>query len=269
MYVDQDGEVVGTVVTFIVDFLKTALFKGGLDFSSKSARNEAWKNFDPSASWSKTNRAWQIDKGLFSGNTGQILLKWTWGLPNTIIGNAAAHSVNVWGGVDKVTHLDGAVALSGTNNKGALTIGQYIFGPDNFEANWQDHLFVHEYGHYIQSNWFGPFYLPVVGSTSLASAAGLGKPAHQDRWFEVQASRMAANYFDLKYGSGSDGYLAGSVDYFDKNSFVSGGYSPYLNTRTLTFYQGRSGHPINGAIFSGWDIVVPIVSLGLLYWIFF
>lgn len=156
-----------------------------------------------------------------------------------------------------MTHLDGAVALSGITTGGsAFTIGNYIFGPDNFKADWRDHLFVHEYGHYIQQYWFGLLYLPVVGATSLASAAGLGGEDHHTRWFEVQASRMGAEYFDKHYGSGAKGYVKGSEHYFDRNSFENLGYSPYTNPRDPVYNYGNN--PTSGARFSIWDVLIPL-----------
>jgi len=151
--------------------------------------------------------------------------------------------------------------LEGVTGAGdAFTLGQYIFGPDNFKADWKDHLFVHEYGHYVQSQWFGPLYLPVIGATSLASAAGLGGDDHRTRWFEVQASRMGANHFDKKYGSGASGYVIGSADYFDKENFVNGNRTSYINPRYGTNFQGGA-HPVSGARFSIWDVLVPLAVL--------
>lgn len=41
---------------------------------------------------------------------------------------------------------------------------------------------------------FGPLYLPIVATTSLSSAAGLGGDDHDSRWFEVHASRLGASF---------------------------------------------------------------------------
>jgi len=244
-YVDLSGEFIGTLITALFSTVKN-IFKHGVNFN----RYE----------WDKLQNAWEIDKGMFTGNFGQVVNKWTWGILNTIAGNLTAHTLNAFGEVDGVTHLDGAVALEGTTGEGAFTIGQYIFGPDNFKADWKDHLFVHEYGHYIQSQWFGPLYLPVIGATSLASAAGLGGDSHETRWFEVQASKMGANHFDKKYGSGAAGYTAGSEDYFDRESYVHGYRTSYINPRYGTNFQGGA-HPISGARFSIWDVLVPVAVL--------
>jgi hypothetical protein len=116
----------------------------------------------------------------------------------------------------------------------------------------------------VQSQWFGPLYIPIVATTSVASTLGVGGDDHRTRWFEVQASRMGAEYFDKRYGSGADGYVQGSANYFDINSFSNGRTidSPYLNPRTNRLRQGD--HPISGARFSWWDVFVPILSLSLI-----
>ena len=87
---------------------------------------------------------------------------------------------------------------------------------------------------------------------------GIGGDDHSTRWFEVQASKMGAEHFDSLYGSGAKGYKKGSSDFFDKESFIKGGKSPYINPRFGDRSQG-SPNPITGARFTGWDIAVPIL----------
>lgn len=166
---------------------------------------------------------------------------------------------------DDVSQLDGAVALSKITEGGsAFTIGCYVFGPDNFSADWRDHLFVHEYGHYIQSQWFGPFYLPVIGATSLASAAGLGGDDHRSRWFEVNASHRGSLHFDKFYGKYAEDYEKDSPDYFDIDKFVSGESTSYINPRYGRRYQGAP-HPVSDARFSKWDVIIPLLTLSAIY----
>jgi RHS repeat-associated protein len=99
-YVDPSGEFfLGTVLTFVGDLLKTAFIDGGLDPTSKSARQKAWKDFDPTASWSATNKAWKIDIGGFKtdpnrtivGRGLQLISRWTWELPQTVLGKGYSH----------------------------------------------------------------------------------------------------------------------------------------------------------------------------------
>jgi hypothetical protein len=130
---------------------------------------------------------------------------------------------------------------------GAMTIGNYIFGPENFKPDFRDHLFVHEYGHYIQSQIWGPFYIPLIGIPSFESAFFSSSERHRSRWFEAQASRLAANYFDKYFGTGAPGYIAGLSNFFDKNSFINQGIlSPYQNPRNLAY--NYSGHPQRGRL---------------------
>ena len=52
---------------------------------------------------------------------------------------------------------------------------------------------MHEYGHYIDSQMFGWYYLPVLGIPSLISAAGDGD--HSRFWSEIRANKNAKEYF--------------------------------------------------------------------------
>lgn len=82
---------------------------------------------------------------------------------------------------------------------------------------------------------------------------------HNHRWFETNASRLGANYFDKKYGSGKSGYQKGSKDFFDMDSFIgqgtSGAYkSPYENPRTGSNWQDKA-FLISSPHISWWDFL--------------
>ena len=250
-YTDKNGEFFLSFLTAIVETVAN-VFTHGVNV----------QNYD----YQKTNMAWNIDKGLLQGNFGQILGKFTWGIVDTVIGNFVSHGYNWAGEVKGVTYLDGATAIETKRSSNeAFTIGSYINGPKGFKADWKDHLFVHEYGHYVQGQWFGPLYLPVVASTSVLSAIGVGGSDHGSRWFEVQASRMGAKHFDEKYGSGATGYNQQSENYFDYNAFSNGYNTNYKNPRTDQYTQSR--HQTSDARFSIWDVIIPISTLSL-YFIF-
>ncbi len=172
------------------------------------------------------------------------------------INHNIAHGLNYVGKVDNVTHMDGMLAIAGiTGLTGeAFTIGHLSFGPNNYTADWRDHLFVHEYGHYMQSWVMGPSYVNIVGIPSLLSAAGISSIPHDFRWFETSASRLGTKYMDKKYGSGKSDWKLGSENHFDINIFNSGGESKYINPRT----RGKSqiSYPISGAKTSFWDFVI-------------
>lgn len=248
MYVDPDGEFAFTIINAITDALMNVLSKG-INFSA----------YD----WHRTYNSWKIDMGMFKGSLGQILNKWTWNLPNSFIGGGISQLFNFAGLVDEVTEMDGMLALSGNPFDGAMTIGHYSYGPDNYRADWRDHLFVHEYGHYIQSQSMGIAYMPAVAVPSLFSAWFMKKVSgipHKNRWFEVHASKLGGKYFDKHYGSCAEGYRKNSKDYFDLDSFVKGGRSPYINPRFADygFPQNREqdAHPISNGTLSFWDFIL-------------
>lgn len=251
-YTDPEGNFfIGTIISAITDFIGN-LFNHGFNVSQ----------YD----WDRTVNAWRIDMGMFRGDFGQILNKWTWGIIQSGIGNTFGHFLNIIGQVDKVSHMDGMVALSGITKKGAaFTIGHYSFGPAGYEATWKDHLFVHEYGHYLQSLDLGPFYVPIIGIPSLVSASGITGLDHNLHWYEVDASRRGARYFDKKYGSGKEGYTYKNPNYFDIDSFENDGYSPYINPRNNSYYQD-SGNPMYGSRFNIFDLT-SITIIPTIIWI--
>ena len=66
IFSDPDGKFFWSIVTFFLDLGQTVLETiYALDWRNDYKVGDAWKKFDPSAPWSKTNKAWEIDKGLF------------------------------------------------------------------------------------------------------------------------------------------------------------------------------------------------------------
>jgi hypothetical protein len=207
----------GTLLTGAIDFVATAFFKGGLDFTSREARSEAWRQFDPSANWSKTNKALEIDKGLFQtdpkrswvGMTLQFLSRFTWEAPQTALGFFTGHARNITeigGYVDYVGSYGGATVISsGDINRpgGAFTLGSFINGT-SLRADPTDELFRHEYGHTIQSQYMGLFYLRVVGLPSLIGSGlqSLNRNIfnHDAEWYETWANQLGRNYFEKHEG---------------------------------------------------------------------
>ena len=252
-YTDPTGEIFGTIFGAISDLVNNIFvrtFKGD--------------NWD----WTQTKLGWEIDKGLFhtdqnkspGGRIWEFISRFTWQLPQIVVGDLFVSGANAFGQVNSVTHNYGMTAVDMGLDNGAVTIGNYTAGPKGYKADWKDHLFVHEYGHYIQSQQHGPVYLFTVGIPSaILQTRNPNSPRHDDRWFEADASYKAAAYFDKHYGS-KKGYVLNSPDYFNKTSFVKGGYSPYLNPRTKSYYQ--YGNPISGK-FHWTDPIIYIPILGL------
>ena len=244
-YTDPSGEFLFTAVTAISETFNN-LFRHGVHFGNYS--------------YSRTKIAAKIDNGLVTGNLMQVLNKLTFGLKNTIYGNTIANVSNWLGLVDNVSFQDGAIAISGVtcNGTSAFTVGPYIMGPKNFTADWRDHLFVHEYGHYLQSQFIGLFYIPVVAAPSLVSFL-TDNEHHRDRWYEKNATILGGLYFDKKYGSES----RAASDRFDYGSYIKGYKTSYINPRTNT---NNGNKPINKSKTKHlWmDLLISYLSIYLL-----
>jgi len=263
-YSDKSGEIFGVLLGFISDLL-TNLFV-------KTFKGEKWD-------WTRTELGWEIDKGLFhvDSNTSpfwEVLSRLTWQLPQTLVGDIFVSTANAFGKVNGVTHNYGMTAVDMGLDGGAVTLGFYSAGPNGYKADWRDHLFVHEYGHYIQSQQYGPSYLLAIGLPSLQSAImqtnNANAPQHNVRWFEADASYKGADYFDKYYGSQVAGYVAGDPNYFDRNSFIAGNSSqvnsPYINPRTGKY--NKTDNPISDR-FHWTDICIYFPIIGLLPALFY
>ena len=110
--------------------------------------------------WTILNNEVRIVGGLFTGSPGQILSRFSWELPQTITGYVASQGSNMIGDVKSVNYYDGATVVQHHSaDWGGFTIGSYINGDKNIEANPNNELFQHEYGHYLQSQEAGWTYL--------------------------------------------------------------------------------------------------------------
>lgn len=222
-YTDENGEFFLLTGIIAIGNTISNVFRHGLNFSQYT--------------WNATVNSFKLDLGMFKGNVFQVLNKWTWGFVNSVVGYTVAQTLNVLGQIKYITDLDGMLAISGPmySNKGkAFTIAHYSFGPRHYKADWRDHLFVHEYGHYMQAQRMGIGFVYIVGIPSLLSAAQIttGDMTHSERWFEVDASTLGAKHFDKHYGRGAKGYIRNDENYFDIYSFWNSATTPYTNPRT-------------------------------------
>ncbi|MBQ6160572.1 MAG: hypothetical protein IJK24_06485 [Oscillospiraceae bacterium] len=104
-----------------------------------------------------------------------LLCQWTWGLPQNLVGAA----FYLWYRAKGCRHFryQGAKVVVWPKKTGSMSMGSFLFmypgwTPENRE------LLAHEYGHTIQSLFFGPLYLLTVGVPSIIWA---GSPALQRR----------------------------------------------------------------------------------------
>ena len=201
MFSDPDGEffiVDSWIVGFVSKFFETGSLKQSWNEANKRAGNDAklW------GGWFATDS----NKG-FWGQAGEILSRFTWQLPQTLIGWLVAESCNTLGfagGVESVDYKYGAT-VSRTNNEdwGAVTLGSYITGSNSIRADENNFLFQHEYGHYLQSQATGIFYLPRYAIPSGLNC--LGTKNHDYHPVEQDANIRAFKYFN-KHIEGYNGW---------------------------------------------------------------
>lgn len=81
---------------------------------------------------------------------------------------------------------------------GGICFGSIILGDSRIEAEINNDLFMHEFGHTLQSRDVGPIYLFKYGIPSLLSAYGHGR--HANHPVERDANQRAFEWFSRKDG---------------------------------------------------------------------
>ena len=167
-------------------------------------------NFFRSANQHAEN-SFNIWKGLLSldsnksfwGRAWEMVSRFTWQGFQTELGFLAAHGFNTFGAVEKVESRYGVTVLTTKNMPGtsAFTLGNYIVGNRHTEADPNNSTFQHEYGHYLQSQSMGPFYVPLVAVPSFTSAVIAKDGNHRFSSYERDANYRAFMYFN-KYVEG-------------------------------------------------------------------
>lgn len=154
---------------------------------------------------------------LFWSQVGEGILRHTWAATQQSVGYFWSSFRNANGDVDRVDYLGGATFVTNENyREGSVSLGSYM------NMNYEDTItepfetfvrhtpvYMHEYGHYLDSQAFGPLYLPTIGLLSLISASRdiyIKSPekfkidAHCYYWTETRANRNASDYFGKYYG---------------------------------------------------------------------
>ena len=96
------------------------------------------------------------------------LCQWTWGLPQNLLGAAIYLFYRVQG----CAHFryQGAKVLIWPQRAGSMSMGSFLFMHPSWTPK-DKALLEHEYGHTIQSLFFGPLYLLSVGLPSVIWAS--------------------------------------------------------------------------------------------------
>jgi len=139
------------------------------------------------------------------GSFGQVVSKFTWQLPQQLTGVLGGTISNVLGGVESISHQNGATLInSSLINSGAFTVGSIIQAPSGY--TFSSSLIQHEYGHYLQSQLVGPAYLPFVALPSFGSFLAdelniLPKHDHERFWTEKWSDNLSDRFRDKENGS--------------------------------------------------------------------
>lgn len=247
-YNDPNGEFIFGIFNFVKDLFVNTFIK------SWSKGINAWTKKE---NWRSTINAFKLDLGLFKGGFWDVVSRLTWQLAQTGLGNLVNQVLNTCYLVNEVNYFDGAVVIDSKIDVGGMTLSNYILGPPGFKPDFRDHLFVHEYGHYLQSKKLGPAYLFVVAKPSLLSST-FDKNNHGNRWYETHASKLAAKYFDKKYGTGAEAYQNylnegkdpyKQEDIFNVDVFKNGGSPAYNHPRGRSY---KEPHPVKPK-WNGWQ----------------
>lgn len=84
----------------------------------------------------------------------------------------------------------------------AITLGSFITGNNELKAEINNYLFMHEYGHYLQSQDAGLFYLINYGLPSF-----IPYKEHDDKGVEQDANARAVKFFKKMKGFKGSNFL--------------------------------------------------------------
>jgi len=160
-YIDKSGEIFGLATLFgFIGGLGDAVTHGALAFWDPGKFNDGWSHADPTKPGTQGNNGWKIDKGLFQGNFGQIISRFTRELPQTLNGYFWAIGSNKLDHINSVSYYAGATLFEKKEYSGdAFTLSSFIFAGRGTKADPNDETFQHEYGHYLQSQAAGWTYM--------------------------------------------------------------------------------------------------------------
>lgn len=170
--------------------------------------------------WNKLGNAGKISLGnfyldenrTFFGGVWRGVSRFTRGKKNMMVGSAYTHFQNATGKVDRVDFFGGATFATNENNSSisgngsGVSLGNFvninISGEiegvfDTYLLN--NGLYMHEYGHYLDSQTLGLNYLYIIGVPSLFSALE-DDGDHNYYWTEKRANGFAAQYFGYYFG---------------------------------------------------------------------
>ncbi len=244
MYSDPDGELFFEIFGGIVNYLihkkggdvgnsKQGFgyfaqgFIGGMLYGISLSRMSIVSQITTGLSLIRNSQnAWDIYKGqfYFDENIGhgftQAFTRYTTESLQTLAGYNTTHIRNLIGQVDRVDYFCGATYATDeySSDYQGFTLGPYInmyingkISTDKSFRDWvitSDQMYLHEYGHTLQSQMLGMSYLLVIGLPSLISCANIEtlsgyeyvRFSHDRFYTEYDANKWARLYFGKYYG---------------------------------------------------------------------
>jgi hypothetical protein len=136
--------------------------------------------------------------GHFRGEFGAVLRRFTWEFPQTMMGGVVGVYVLLRAQIFAVEIFDGVVVIAMRwphkgRFWGGISFASVILGDESIAAKVNNRLFMHEFGHTLQSRQSGPIYLLKYGFPSVLSAKGKG--THRLHPVERDANIRAMAYF--------------------------------------------------------------------------
>jgi hypothetical protein len=130
------------------------------------------------------------------GGPAAVLRRFTWEGLQTLVGGAVGTYCLATMQVDAIQSYDGVVVIRCWNlNRywGGLAFGSVILGDARIVPVTNNALFMHEFGHVLQSRASGPIYLFKYGIPSVMSVRGTG--THNQHPVEQDANLRAFEFF--------------------------------------------------------------------------
>ncbi len=241
IYTDEDGELFGWIFGAVGGF-----FKGVARFASGKGKVTDIFTY----TWKGAVNGAKVDLGWYQGNSYQIMSRFTKELPQTLLGYFWSNHRLLWGNVDEVKYYKGATyVINGDSKKNnGVTLGSFInmntkntYSKNLYESNGKftpmnNPMFMHEYGHYLQSQKMGIEYLVKVGIPSIFSAQNSelihNRPnvsTHDVKWYERDANKLASYYF-ARDGVDWSENLEYPIDYPNFNGSYDYVYSPIYSS---------------------------------------
>lgn len=125
----------------------------------------------------------------------ELISRFTWQGPQTTAGLMYSQFANTAFDAQRVQYYGGATFTSNPRFSSSVTLGSFINLGEDGQANVGTlgdggYTFMHEYGHYLQSQEMGIIYLSKVGLASITGST----------WTELDANFRAAEYFNGQQG---------------------------------------------------------------------